>query len=458
MLLVPIPWAGKVWALPFLTALAPSERACREHGWRHRRLTDWARQLVLQTRRWLPERDFVLVGDSGFAALELLDALARQGIVCITRLRLDAALYEPAAPRLPGTNGRPRTKGARLPNLSGILAGPDTGWQQVMVPGWYGEGERIVELCSATAVWRHAGMPGQVDEADQGLAGSLTIPDALEAFLPQLDRGDADDIHKSFHGGVAWTRPLINHIIQHSELRQAEIGRQFLKMCWNEMAAERRYAETGLDGGNDAEQASALRHDAPTTSTVFQGGQRQVPRLARSRVGCERHASFFANHIRPPNPDKWLLPEQGALLSARQTLDDDHVQVTGIKAIEQTRAETCLEGQLKTWMLFLEYGKYATEFGCCEIFDDAETERTVQRRFGELAPCLISQREHRARVDQSRLADLRQPDAAAMTLQQSTFEPAFETVHLLANGGLREPKYLRGLGETACSSHCLEGP
>jgi hypothetical protein len=55
--------------------------------------------------------------------LELLDALGRQGVVCITRLRLDAALYEPAAPRLPGTNGRPRTKGARLPNLSNILAG-----------------------------------------------------------------------------------------------------------------------------------------------------------------------------------------------------------------------------------------------------------------------------------------------------------------------------------------------
>ena len=27
MLLVPIPWAGRVWALPFLTVLAPSERA-----------------------------------------------------------------------------------------------------------------------------------------------------------------------------------------------------------------------------------------------------------------------------------------------------------------------------------------------------------------------------------------------------------------------------------------------
>ena len=91
----------------------------------------------------------MLVGDSGFAALELLDALGRQDIVCITRPRLDAALYEPAAPRLPGTNGRPRTNGAHLPNLSGVLHGPDTDWQQMMVPGWYCEGERIVEVCSA---------------------------------------------------------------------------------------------------------------------------------------------------------------------------------------------------------------------------------------------------------------------------------------------------------------------
>jgi hypothetical protein len=159
MLLVPVPWAGRVWALPFLTALAPSERYCRDHGRRHKKLTDWARQLVLQARRWLPDRPLILVADSGFAALELLAALARQGVTCVTRLRLDAALYGPAPPRKPGSVGRPRTKGARLPTLAEVLANRETPWRRVAVPGWYGEGDRVVEIHSGTAVWRHAGKP-----------------------------------------------------------------------------------------------------------------------------------------------------------------------------------------------------------------------------------------------------------------------------------------------------------
>jgi hypothetical protein len=159
MLLAPIPWAERTWALPFLTALAPSERYCRERGRRHKKLTDWARQMALQARRWLPGREVVLVGDSSFAALELLAALARHGLICVTRLRLDAALYEPAPARVPGTVGRPRTKGARLANLSAVLVDEGTCWVRVTVPGWYGEGARVVEVCSATAVWRHAGLP-----------------------------------------------------------------------------------------------------------------------------------------------------------------------------------------------------------------------------------------------------------------------------------------------------------
>ena len=159
MLLAPVPWAGRIWALPFLTALAPSERYCQTCGRRHKKLTDWGRQLVLQARRWLPGRELVVVADSGFAALEFLAAVSRRGVACITRLRLDAALYDPAPPRLPGTIGRPRTKGKRLATLSAVLTDPTTTWQRVTVLGWYGGGERVVEISTNTAVWRHGGMP-----------------------------------------------------------------------------------------------------------------------------------------------------------------------------------------------------------------------------------------------------------------------------------------------------------
>jgi hypothetical protein len=101
MLVAPIPWAKRCWALPFCSVLAPSERYYLQRGRRPNKLTDRARQLLLMVRRWVPERPIVVVADSSFAALELLDA-ARHKLCIVTRLRLDAALYNPAPERAPG--------------------------------------------------------------------------------------------------------------------------------------------------------------------------------------------------------------------------------------------------------------------------------------------------------------------------------------------------------------------
>jgi DDE superfamily endonuclease len=161
MLLVPIPWVGWTWALPFLTVWAPSERyhqGCRRS---RKKLTDWAHQVLRQVRRWVPRRELIVVADSSFAVLTLLDDLRHlaQPITMITRLRLDAALYEPAPVRALGQTGRPRLKGNRLPTLQQLLLDAATSWISVTVCGWYREPQRTVDVVSATAVWYHTGMP-----------------------------------------------------------------------------------------------------------------------------------------------------------------------------------------------------------------------------------------------------------------------------------------------------------
>jgi hypothetical protein len=160
MLLTPIPWAKRVWALPFLTVLAPSERYQQQRGKRHKTLPDHARQMIKQLRRWLPDRALVVVADSTYAVIELLAAGVRlpQPVTIVTRLRLDAALYDPAPVRTPGTRGAPRKKGARQATLAKRLVAPETLWEEVTV-AWYGGGTRLVELATDTAVWYHAGKP-----------------------------------------------------------------------------------------------------------------------------------------------------------------------------------------------------------------------------------------------------------------------------------------------------------
>ena len=159
MWLTEIPWAKRIWALPFLTVLAPSERYHAQVGRQHKKITDWARQMIFQLRRWLPHRALVVVADYSYAALEFLHACQTMvnPVTIITRLRLDAALYEPAPPPT-GKAGRPRKKGKRLPTLQVILDDELTKWQSVKVR-WYAGQTQWMEITSQTAVWYRSGIP-----------------------------------------------------------------------------------------------------------------------------------------------------------------------------------------------------------------------------------------------------------------------------------------------------------
>jgi hypothetical protein len=108
--LVPVRWAARVWALPFLSALCPSERYAPyvRRGRRHKPLVERARGLIGQVRRWLPDRALIVVADGGYAALEFLAWCARQArpVTVITRLRLDCGPL-PTGPRAPARPARP---------------------------------------------------------------------------------------------------------------------------------------------------------------------------------------------------------------------------------------------------------------------------------------------------------------------------------------------------------------
>ena len=160
MLLTPIAWANRVWALPFMTVLCPSERFYEQQGRRHQTLLERAWQIIRLVRRWLPDREVVFVADSSFVALEWLDQVVRLSRVSvITRLRLDAALYDPPPPRAPRQTGRPRLKGKRRPTLEAVLADEQTQWSKLTIDDWYGKGPREVAVATDTAVWYHTGKP-----------------------------------------------------------------------------------------------------------------------------------------------------------------------------------------------------------------------------------------------------------------------------------------------------------
>ena len=159
MLLTRIGWAGRHWALPFLTALATSAGYDRRKGRRHKMVTDYAQQMLVCLRRWLPDQDLV-VRDGRYAKREFLlhcQSMSKP-IVVIPKLRKDASLHQPAPPRRPGQIGRPRVVGARLPSPTAVLDDPATQWTPCRATGSDGSAA-MVELTSGVALWYRGGCP-----------------------------------------------------------------------------------------------------------------------------------------------------------------------------------------------------------------------------------------------------------------------------------------------------------
>jgi hypothetical protein len=96
LVLPPLAWADRVWALPLQTVLCPSERCYEQRGRRLEPLTARSWQLIRLVPRGLPGRESACVVDSSVAVLERLDQVQTlprtRGL---TRPRLEVALYDP---------------------------------------------------------------------------------------------------------------------------------------------------------------------------------------------------------------------------------------------------------------------------------------------------------------------------------------------------------------------------
>jgi len=156
-LLVPLPWSPRPWALPFLTLLAQPAQADAKAGRRHKTTVDWTIQAVGQVSRWLESAAFTVVGDGAYASVALAHACAARRATLVSRLRLDARLYDfPELPP-PGKRGRKPKKGPRLPSLRQRLEDPEQPWRETEV-AWYEGVRKPVRLLSGVCLWH---TPGQ---------------------------------------------------------------------------------------------------------------------------------------------------------------------------------------------------------------------------------------------------------------------------------------------------------
>ena len=151
---VPVPGSQRRWALPFMIVPALSPKTSQALGKTHRTQTQWAVYMIEKVRRWLPDRQLILVGDGDYAAKELIETCQsfQQPVQLVSKLRLDAVLYDFPTTPPPGKAGPKAKKGQLQPKLIQRLFRIDTPWQTLTIP-WYDGQTKTLEVATGTALW-----------------------------------------------------------------------------------------------------------------------------------------------------------------------------------------------------------------------------------------------------------------------------------------------------------------
>jgi hypothetical protein len=231
MLLVAVPWSPRVWALPFLTVLAPSAKTNLANRKRHKTSIDWIIQMIAVVRRWQPDRALVLVVDGGLAAIKLGLRCCRLAlpVTYVSRLRLDAALYDAPLPQAAGKRGPKPKKGIRQPSVSARVTDPTTVWEPVTI-AWYGGRQRAVDLATGTALWYTPGYDPLPLRWVLVRDRAITKPFATQAFF-------ATDRDVCAAQIVAWFVLRWNEEVTFEEVR-AHLGVETQRQ-WSDLAIAR---------------------------------------------------------------------------------------------------------------------------------------------------------------------------------------------------------------------------
>jgi hypothetical protein len=229
MLLVPVPWSPRPWALPFYTVQAPSEKTCRKLGKPHKSVIDHVCFALRLIRRWLPNRTIILSGDGAYAVVELIQycRCTPCPVTLVARFRWNAALYDPPPAPIPGKRGRKPQKGKRQLSLKQRLNDPATIWEKLSVQ-WYKGETREVMACSDISLWH---TPGKSPVPIRW----VMVKDPLAKFedTPIV----CTDLHATTKEIIEWFIPRWNIEVTFEELR-AHLGMETQRQ-WSERAIAR---------------------------------------------------------------------------------------------------------------------------------------------------------------------------------------------------------------------------
>jgi len=162
---IKFPFSNRRWSMPFFSILIPPKiplsssknKKDLNKKTKHKKLTDWACQVAYTIRRWaVDNRKIVIVADSVFACFKMMYSCLRCRVGFISRMRLDARLYDFAPTESGKRKGRKRVAGKCLPKLSDLTKRKLDTWDEVEVQ-WYGGARKKIFIQSGRCLWYYIG-------------------------------------------------------------------------------------------------------------------------------------------------------------------------------------------------------------------------------------------------------------------------------------------------------------